>query len=104
MHTTYYPGAQGIFAAWYSKIGVRSRQVVTAPLLNARHQISVSRVLADDHCKGFARVRVDGAKTPNNQTQSLSQFRHKRIGFNIYFCVRQTFRNDGIFSTMYNSF
>ena len=34
------------------------KQVVSAPLLNARHQVWVSQFLGDDHYKGLARVTV----------------------------------------------
>ena len=34
------------------------KQVVTAPLPNARQQEWMSRVLGDDHYKGWARVTV----------------------------------------------
>ena len=38
------------------------RQVVTAPLPNARQQVCVSRFLGDDHYKGLVRVTVDVAR------------------------------------------
>ena len=41
------------------------KQVVTAPLPNARQQEWVSRVLGDDHYKGLARVTVDVVKEPS---------------------------------------
>ena len=34
------------------------KQAVTAPLLNARQQVWVSRVLKDDHYKGIPHVTV----------------------------------------------
>ena len=38
------------------------KQVATSPLLNARQEVWMSRVLGEDHDKGLARVRVDAAR------------------------------------------
>ena len=38
------------------------KQVVTAPLLNARQQVRVLRVLGDDHNKRMSRVTVGVAR------------------------------------------
>ena len=40
----------------------RKKQLVTVPLLNAQHQVRVSRVLGDDQYKRMSRVTVGVAR------------------------------------------
>ena len=55
------------------------KQVVIAPLPNARQQVWVSRVLGDDHYKGLARVKVGIARLTAQWPCSSAEYRSKFV-------------------------